>query len=106
MTVEEGLAGIIRHEIERQFLVSAKHYDILHHARSRLAGDAGQLEGMAVQVEWMDVVARIAQLKVVAASVMNCVDRLERLHEKWDAWVGLSVQRKGRDLDDALGPRV
>jgi hypothetical protein len=36
-----------------------------------LAADAGHFEAMPVQGEWMDVVARIAELQAVAASAMD-----------------------------------
>src|SRR6516165_8781293 len=80
MTVKERQPRIVGHEIKLQLLKPAQHHHVLDHPGGRFAGDARQLEAVAVQVQRVDVVARIAEFQAVAASLMHRVYRLPGLH--------------------------
>ena len=94
---------IVGDEIERDLLKSAEHHDILHYPGGWLSAHVRQLETVAVQVQGMDIIARVAKLEPVAAPLVQRVHRLHRLHGK-----GFSVQsplieavKGGVMLDDA-----
>jgi hypothetical protein len=66
MAVEEAEAGLVGGEIDGQFLERADHRNILDHAGKRHAGDIGQLEAVAVQVDRVDIVGGIEHAQPVA----------------------------------------
>src|SRR5579872_4318614 len=68
MTVEQGFARIVGHEIDFYLLIAAEHDDILDDTRRRLAREAGQLETVAVQMNGMYVVAGVAHLQPIASA--------------------------------------
>ena len=54
VAVEQGQSGLIGGEVEVEGLVAAEHDDVLAQAAGGGAGDVGDLEGVAVQMEgWM-----------------------------------------------------
>jgi hypothetical protein len=61
---------------------TAKHQHVLVDAGGRLAADTGQLEAVPMQVQRVDIVARVAKLEPVAVSLMHRVHRLHGLHRK------------------------
>ena len=69
LALKQGESGIIRHEIDGGFLVSAEHDDVFHDPCRFLAGDIGQLEAVPVQVDGMDIVAGIAHMNAVALTL-------------------------------------
>src|SRR5512143_427368 len=82
VTVEEGHTWIVGDEIEFHFLKAAHRHHVLDDARGRLSANAYQFEAVPVQMQRMDVVARVAELKPVAAALMYCVHWLHRLHRE------------------------
>ena len=59
MTVKERVAGIVGDDVELQLLESTQHHDVLDDAGGRFARYAPQFEAVPVQVQRMDVVARV-----------------------------------------------
>src|SRR6185437_8330057 len=57
VAMEEGRPRVACDEVHLDLLVAADHDNILHHARCRLAGDPGEFEGVAMQMNRMDIVA-------------------------------------------------
>lgn len=68
MTMKECPPRVVRDKIKLRFLKSAQHHHILDHARGRLASDTRQLEAVAVQVQRVNIIARVAELLPVAVS--------------------------------------
>jgi hypothetical protein len=64
--MEKGEAGIVGEEIDFGFLVASEHDDVFHHAGLGLAGDFGDLEGVAVKMDGMKIVAGVAETDAVA----------------------------------------
>ena len=83
---------IVGDEIEFDFLETAEHHHVLDHAGGRLAADAHKFETVAVQMQRMDVVAGVAELQPVAASLMHGVHRLHRVHRERFAIEGPPVE--------------
>ena len=71
MTMKESHAGIVRDEIEGNFLIAAKHDYIFRHACGGLAHDASQFESVAMQVDGVQVVALIAHVDAVALALVQ-----------------------------------
>ena len=69
VAVEEGEAGIVSEEIDFGLLVAAKHKDIFHDTRGWDAGDLGEFESVAMQMDRVDVVTLIAQAEAIAAAL-------------------------------------
>jgi hypothetical protein len=82
VTVEERQPRIVGDEVKFQFLESAQHHHVLDHPRGRFTGDARQFEAVPVQVQRVDVVARVAEFQPVAAPLMHRVHRLHGVHRK------------------------
>ena len=88
VTVEQRQSRIVGNEIEFDFLEAVQHYNILHHARRRLAANAHEFEAVPVQVQRMNVVGGIAKLEPVAAPLVHSVDRFHGFHRE-----GLAVKQ-------------
>jgi hypothetical protein len=71
MAMEEGEARIVGDEVDLGFLVSAQHYDILHNPGSLPARETCQLEAVPMQVNWMNVVARVSHPDPVAFPLLQ-----------------------------------
>jgi hypothetical protein len=66
VTMKERETGIVSGEINVSFLVTTKHENILHNPGGWLAGDAREFEGVAVKVDRVNVIARIAKMQAIA----------------------------------------
>src|SRR5271165_6771662 len=66
VAVEERRTPVVGDEIELDLLKPAEHHDVLNDPGGRLAADAHQLEAVAVQMQRMHIVARIAKFEPVA----------------------------------------
>src|SRR5450432_2887178 len=71
--MEQRQAWIVGREVHFDFLISTKHYDIFHHARSRLPSEFGQFETMTVKMDGMNVVAGIAHADSITLSLVQMV---------------------------------
>ena len=71
MAVEQREPRIVRRKIYFDFLISAQHHDILHHASGRLAGELGEFEAVPVKMDGMNIVAGIAHTKTVAPALLQ-----------------------------------
>ena len=69
VTVEEREAGMVGEEIDFGLLVPAKHKDIFHDTRRWDAGDLGEFESVAMQMDRVEVITLIAQAKAIAAAL-------------------------------------
>src|SRR6185312_528537 len=67
-------------EVHLHLLVPADHHDILHHTGCGLACDAHELEAVPVEVNRVDVVARIAHAQAVAPACMDLEEGTHSLH--------------------------
>src|SRR6266849_5755568 len=65
VAVEEREAGVIRNKIYFGFLVASEHHDIFQYSRRWLSCQAGQLETMAVEVDGMNIVTRVAHPEAI-----------------------------------------
>ena len=83
-----GVAGIVGHEIHLDFLEAAQHHDVLDDARRLPATDAHELEAVAVEMQRVDIVARIAKLEPVALALAEHHHRTHGFHRE-----GLAVER-------------
>lgn len=68
MAVEEGEAGIVGDEIDFGLLVAAEHDDIFADAGGGDAGDLCEFEGVAMEMDGVNVVALVAEAEAVAAA--------------------------------------
>ena len=71
MTMEKREARIVGGEINFRFLISAEHKNIFHHPGGRLAGDAGEFEGVPVKMNRVYIITGIAQAQAVAVPLME-----------------------------------
>ena len=65
-------------------LIAAEHDDVFQDAGGGLAGESGQLEAVAVQMDGMNVVAGVAHAKAVALALAQMKRRGHRLRWSWD----------------------
>jgi hypothetical protein len=61
VAVKQREAGIVGDEVEFDFLVSAQHHHVFHHARCRQSGQAGRFEAVTMEVNGMNVIAGVAR---------------------------------------------
>jgi hypothetical protein len=61
VTAKECQPRIVGDEIEGEFLEAAQHHDILDHTTRRLAADMSQLKTVPMQMERMNVIARVSE---------------------------------------------
>src|SRR5579862_2801957 len=66
VAMEEREAGIIGDEINGGFLVAIEHEDVFANTSRRLASDGGDFECVAMQVNRVDIVTRIAHADAIA----------------------------------------
>ena len=66
MAVKQAWTGLISNEIYRHFLKATDHHHIFSHTGSWSSRDAGNLKGMAVQVNGMGVICGVAHMKSVS----------------------------------------
>ena len=71
VAVKERRTRVVGDEIELDLLKPAKHHDVLNNPSGRFAADAHQLEAVAVQMQRMDIVARIAKFEPVALALVH-----------------------------------
>jgi hypothetical protein len=67
LTVEQREPGIVGDEVKFHLLEPAQHHHVLDHPGGRFAGDTRQFEAVPVQIQRVDIVARIAKLQPIAA---------------------------------------
>jgi len=68
VAMEKREAGIVGDEINFELLVAAEHDNVFADARGRSAGDLRELEGVAVEMDRVDVVALVEEAEAVAAA--------------------------------------
>jgi len=76
MTVKQREAGIIRNKIDLHLLVAANHDDILDDTGRRLPCQTRQFETVAVKVDRMNVVARVAHAQPIPLALLHAKHRL------------------------------
>ena len=59
--MEERHSWVVGDEVEFDFLEAAEHHDVLEDARGCLAANPYQFEAMAMEMQRVDVVARVAE---------------------------------------------
>src|SRR5215472_9164348 len=60
MAMEESKARIVSYEIDFMLLIATQHYDVLDDSRRFCTGEIGELEAVAMKMDRMNVVARVA----------------------------------------------
>ena len=65
VTVEKRQPWIVGDKIERRFLESAEHENVLDHPGGGLPADLRQLEAVPMKMQRMDVIAGVAELEAV-----------------------------------------
>ena len=77
MAVEEGATGIIGDKIDLSFLVAPEHHDILENAGSRFSREARHLEAVAMQMNRVNIIARIPQANAITLAFLE-------MKRRWD----------------------
>ena len=91
VTVEESQAGVVGDEVDLHLLIAADHDDVFDDAGGGLAGDACELEAVAMKMDGVDVVAGVAHAQAVAMALMQ-VEGCGRHHlVAWDKATPLMV---------------
>ena len=65
VAVQEGEAGIVGQELDFSFLVATEHDDIFEDASGGDPGNADKFEAVAMQMDGVDVIALVAEVKAV-----------------------------------------
>src|SRR5882672_8471076 len=71
MTMKQCKPGVVRREINLNFLIAAEHHDIFHNARSHLAAYLSQLETVAMQMDRMNIVTCVLHAKTVTPAFLH-----------------------------------
>jgi len=98
MAMKQGQSWVIRDKVQFQFLVASKHHHVLEHAGSLLAGYPRQLIAVAVKMQRMNVIARIAKLEAIVAPLNQGVRRLHGSHGECLPIEGPSVESVERGV--------
>src|SRR5882724_10680346 len=71
MTMKQRKPGVVRREINLDFLIAADHHDIFHNARSHLAAYLSQFETVAMQMDRMNIVTCVLHAKTVTPAFLH-----------------------------------
>jgi hypothetical protein len=78
VAVEQRQSRLVGGEVEVEALVAAEHDHVLEQAMDGSAGDVGDVEGLAAQVEGVDVVSGVVEAQPVTLTTLDRQDRPAR----------------------------
>src|SRR5579883_1243190 len=73
---------MIGDKVKFHFLESPEHDHVLDDARGWLAGNADEFEAVSMQMQWMDVVARVAEFEAITAALMHGIHGPHVVHRE------------------------
>ena len=71
VAVEERQTRVVGDEIELDLLKSAEYHDVLNNPGGHFTANTHQLEAVAVQMQRMHIVARIAKFEPIALALVQ-----------------------------------
>ena len=70
VAVEESKPGIVGNEVNLQLLIAAQHHHVLYYTGGFPPREIGKLKAVAMKMDWMDVVTRVAHPNAIAFALL------------------------------------